>query len=59
MLVPKPKPSASYRILEMLDKNKKAAFNTLGAETMFNLIYEHAPKAFEKGEILKKIIMKL
>jgi hypothetical protein len=51
LLVPKPKPSESYRILEMLDKNKKAAFNTLGAETMFNLIYEHAPKAFEKGEI--------
>ena len=51
IIVPKEKPSASYRILEMLDKNKKAAFNTLGAETMFNLIYEHAPKAFEKGEI--------
>ena len=51
MVLPKEKPSASYRILEMLDKNKKAAFNTLGAETMFNLIYEHAPKAFEKGEI--------
>jgi len=51
LLVPKPKPSESYRILEMLDKNKEAAFNTLGAETMFNLIYEHAPKAFEKGEI--------
>jgi hypothetical protein len=51
IIVPKEKPSESYRILEMLDKNKKAAFNTLGAETMFNLIKEHAPKAFEKGEI--------
>jgi len=53
-VLPQPKPSKDYQVLQILNKQPEAALKTLGAETMFNLIHEHAPKAFENGDISKE-----
>ena len=49
----KPKQSPSKEILDLLDRNKEKAYNTLGPKTMFDLIGRHAVKAYRKGEITK------
>ena len=51
---PKKKPSAEKRILDMLDQNKKAAYNTLGPRNMFERMAKSAVEAYKNGEISKR-----
>ena len=51
---PKKKPSAEKRILDMLDQNKQAAYNTLGPRNMFERMAKSAVEAYKNGEISKR-----